>query len=96
MEIKGKLTHKDFDEIKTLAFKAISASNKKTAKQFTERLDFIQRSIDIEPYKRIVLSELISYVSAASGNVQEKDHWISAVNQSLFKLEPSFVEKDEK
>lgn len=87
----GHLTGKEFEEIKMLADKAVSANNKKSAESFIKRLDFMQRTLDIEPYKRNVLAELVSYVLAASGQVSDKEHWIDAVNQSLFKLEP-FVE----
>ncbi|MHB8075661.1 hypothetical protein [Desulfosporosinus fructosivorans] len=85
----GRLTGEEFEEIKMLADKAVSANNKKLAEPFRNRLDFMQRTLDIEPYKRNVLAELVSYVSAASGQVRDKEHWMGAVNQSLFKLEPS-------
>lgn len=76
----GHLTGKEFEEIKMLADKAVSANNKKSAESFINRLDFMQRTLDIEPYKRNVL--------AATGQVRDKEHWMDAVNQSLFKLEP--------
>lgn len=85
----GQLTVKEFEEIKLLADKAVSANNKKSAKPFINRLDFMQRTLDIEPYKRNVLAELVSYVRAASERVRDKEHWMGAVNQSLFKLEPT-------
>ncbi|EHQ88696.1 hypothetical protein [Desulfosporosinus youngiae] len=85
----GQLTGKEFEEIKMLADKAVSAHNKKSADPFIKRLDFMQRTLDIEPYKRYVLAELVSNVSAAAGRVRDKDHWIDAVNQSLFKLKSS-------
>nr|WP_312577727.1 hypothetical protein [Sedimentibacter sp.] len=84
-----KLTGKEFEEIKMLVDKATTASNKKTAEPFIKRLDFMRRTLNIEPYKRIVFGELVSYVSTASGQVKDKAHWMGAVNQSLFKLKPS-------
>ncbi|EHL04716.1 hypothetical protein HMPREF0322_04617 [Desulfitobacterium hafniense DP7] len=89
MESGEKLTGEEFEEIKMLTNKAVSANNKKSAQVFVNRLDFMKRTLDIEPYKRIVLAELVSYVIAASGQVKDKGHWMGAVNQSLFKLEPS-------
>lgn len=89
MESKGKLTVKEFEEIKVLVDKAITASNKMTAEPYIKRLDFMGRTLNIEPYKRIVFGELVSYVSTASGQVRNKEHWIDAVNQSIFKLKPS-------
>ncbi|WP_313755966.1 hypothetical protein [Tissierella sp.] len=83
----GHLTGKEFEEIKMLTDKAVSANNKKSAESFINRLDFMQRTLDIEPYKRNVITELVSYVIAASGQVRGKEHWMDAVNQSLFKLE---------
>lgn len=85
----GRLTGKEFEEIKLLANKAVSANNRKSAEPFLNRLDFKKRTLDIEPYKRNVLAELVSYVSAATGQVRDKRHWMDVVNQSLFKLEPS-------
>lgn len=89
MESKGKLTVKEFEEIKVLVDKAITASNKMTAEPYIKRLDFMGRTLNIESYKRIVFGELVSYVSTASGQVKNKEHWIDAVNQSIFKLKPS-------
>ncbi|MNI42551.1 hypothetical protein D3C73_968500 [compost metagenome] len=85
---EGKLTVKEFEEIKMLADKAVDASNKKLAEPFIKRLDFMQRTLNIEQYKKYVFGELVSCVKAASGQVKDKGHWLDAVTQSLYKLEP--------
>ena len=89
MGTKGKLTDEEFEEIKILVNKAVDASNKKSAEPFIKRLDFMQKTLYIEAYKKNVLGELVSYVKTASGQVSNKEHWMDAVTQSLYKLEPS-------
>jgi hypothetical protein len=83
MESTERLTVKEFGEIKALVDKAITASNKMTAGPYIKRLEFMEKTLNIEPYKRIVFGELVSYVSTASGQVRNKEHWIDAVNQSI-------------
>lgn len=87
MGCDGELTDQKIEEVRMLANKAIKANNKKLAEPYINRLDFMKMTLDIEPYKKSVLSELISCVRAASGQVRDKEHWIDAVNQNLFKLE---------
>lgn len=84
----GKLTSEEFKEIESLVQKAVSTSNKKSAKPFIDRLNFMKNTVNIQPYERIVFGELVSYTTAASGQVRDKQHWMNAVNQSLYKLEP--------
>jgi hypothetical protein len=86
MRCDGKLTDQEFKKVKMLAYKAINVNNEKLAKSFVNRMDFMKRTLDIEPYKRNVLSELIFYVKVLSGQVREKGHWMGVVSQSIFKL----------
>ena len=86
MENGTNLTSEEFAEIETLVLKATTAPNKKTAIPFINRLEFMQRTVDIQPYARLVFSELVSSVKTASGQIREKEHWLYAVNQSLYKL----------
>ncbi len=95
MGSEGKLTIKEFEEIKVLVDKAITASNKKTAEPYLKRLYVMKGTLNIETYKKNVFGELVSYVSTASGQVRDKRHWINAINQSIFKLKPSSEVEEE-
>lgn len=83
-----KLTNEEFEKIESLVQRAVNASNKKEAKPFIDRLSFMKNTLNMQPYKRIVFGELVSYTTAASGQVRDKQHWLNAVNQSLYKLQP--------
>lgn len=85
----GKLTFEEFKEIESLVNKAVNAWNKKDAEPHIKRLTFMRNILNIEPYKSVVLGELIAHATSASGQVRDKNHWLDAVNQSLYKLEPS-------
>ena len=41
-----------------------------------------------------MLSELCCEIEAAFGNVRDKQHWLTNVNQTLYKIESYGVEKD--
>jgi hypothetical protein len=38
------------------------------------------------PSGNYILAELVVYIKAGAGQVNEKEHWINAVNQSMNKL----------
>lgn len=52
----------------------------------------MKSTLKIEENRSYIFSELIAYVKNASGQVNEKEHWVSAVKQSLYKLKPVHVE----
>lgn len=86
MESKREFTSEEISEIEMLVNKAIAASNKEIAKPFINRLEFMHSTLNIEAPKDNIFAELVAYVKVASGQVQEKQHWVNAVNQSLYKL----------
>ncbi|WP_339323462.1 hypothetical protein [Paenibacillus sp. FSL W8-0194] len=86
MESKRKLTDEELGEIEGLVNKAIMAINKEAAAPFIRRLEFMKETLSIEAPQKNIFAELIAYTKAASGQVKEKEHWISVVNQSLYKL----------
>lgn len=86
MELKRKLTDEEISEIEMLVNKAINARNKELAVPFINRLEFMKETLDIEAPQSNIFAELVAYVKTASGQVKEKEHWIIAVNQSLYKL----------
>lgn len=94
MENERKLTCEEFAEIKRLVNEAIMARNKKMASTYINRLELMKSTLEIKPNIRNILAELIAYVKEASGQVREKEHWVSAVNQSLYKLKTFQVENN--
>ena len=50
---------------------------------------------DIKPNVRHTLSELVGGVISASGQVREKEHWISVTTSLLYRLEIGCVERSE-
>jgi len=83
------ITKSEIKEIKELVNSAITAHSKEVAKPYIRKLKFILSSVamEIKPTAYNVLGEVISYASEASGQVQQKEHWISCVNSSMYKLE---------
>jgi hypothetical protein len=86
MQDRIKLSDEEMAKIEALVQKAITANNKKSATIYINQLELIQSTTDMEPYMKGVFCELVSYVKTASGQVREKEHWIQAVNQSIYKL----------
>ncbi|MDR9857314.1 hypothetical protein RJP21_27335 [Paenibacillus sp. VCA1] len=86
MESKRKITDEELGEIEGLVNKAIMAINKEAAVPFIRRLEFMTETLSIQAPQKNIFAELVAYTKAASGQVKEKEHWISAVNQSLYKL----------
>lgn len=86
MGSKRKLTNEEFREIEGLVNKAITAINKEAAAPFIKRLEFMRGTLTLEAPQNNIFAELVAYTKAASGQVKEKEHRISTVNQSLYKL----------
>ncbi|QNR65304.1 hypothetical protein IAQ67_15500 [Paenibacillus peoriae] len=86
MHTKRNLTIEEFQEIKELVNKAIYAINKEAANPFIKRLEFMRVTLTIGAPQSNIVGELVAYTKAASGQVKDKEHWIRAVNQSLYKL----------
>jgi len=82
----AKLTEAEKAEIERLVECAITASSKALAIPYIKRLEFMQESKYLEAYTGYVFSELISSVKTASGQVKEKEHWVSSVKTCLYKL----------
>jgi hypothetical protein len=62
------------------------APTKKDAKNSLTRLAFMASSIrrEVDPYLANKLSEVVCYAKEASGQVKEKEQWISCVEQSWY------------
>ncbi len=94
MAKERKLTGKEIKEIETLVNRAMTVGSKKLACPYINRLEFMQRTLNIMPSGNYILAELVAYIKAGAGQVNEKEHWINAVNQSMNKLR-DFCEEDE-
>jgi hypothetical protein len=74
----------DLIGLRRLIDNVIYAPTKKEAKPSIKRLEFIASNIKgtIGPYLSGKLSEAIDYADQASGQTQNKEHWISCAEQS--------------
>lgn len=76
-------------ELKDLLDEVVYASTKKDAKPILRRLEFKFSLIgnEIDAYHRGKLSEAIGYAQEGSGRVNNKEHWIQAMNRSWYVFE---------
>lgn len=81
----------DTKRIKELLESACLAPTKGAARTTLKQLRLIASGLkgskDIEDYYVSKLHEAIGYAEEASGRVNNKDHWISCMNQSLYTFE---------
>lgn len=89
---KTKFSLEEFEDIKQLIDSAIYASNKKEARDYINKLNYL--GYDIVGNTRNIFSTLVSYVDNAAGMVSDKERKISFVKQELYKLEWYGVERD--
>ena len=90
-----KLTREEFAKIESLFGKATTAHNKNSAKPSIDELQHLSNRLRYEILGNVhfMLSELISSIISASGQVREKAHWLSVAQQLLYKLENFGVEE---
>ena len=76
-------------ELRELVDAVIYAPTKKDAKDPVSRLEFMASRItsDIGGYLSEKLGEVVIYAKEASGQVKDKEHWISNVNRSWYIFE---------
>ena len=84
-----------YDEVYELCNAAITASSKKEAQKFIDRLNFIHCCGGYTGYTNILLSELVAGVKSAAGRVADKERQCSFVQQDLYKLESQIRKKDD-
>jgi hypothetical protein len=70
-------------ELRMLVDEVINARNKKDAAIPLRKLEFMVSSMrgDFNGYTAGKLGELVDYSKTASGQVKNKEHWVSVVNQ---------------
>ena len=88
------LSREEFDKIKDLLEEVAYAPTMADGKNSSKKLNFYIGSIGrhIASYPRGVIGEAAEYASTASGKVQDKAHWLDAMEEKLYVLE-SFVER---
>ena len=86
------ITQADYDKIEQLARCAVSATSKKDAKYYIDRLEFIARSGGYAGSARNIIDELCSSVNNAAGSVADKSRKTYFVEVDLSKLK-DFVEE---
>ncbi len=77
------------EKLRELVDAVMYAPTKKDAKSLIRRLEFMTSSIksDLDGYYSGKLSEVINYAKEASGQVRNKGHWISNIEQSWYVFE---------
>lgn len=77
------------NRIKDLVNEVIYSSTKKDAQSGIKRLEFMVSGLrgDLDGYSFGKLSEVIGHAKEASGQVENKEHWISNVEQSWYVFE---------
>lgn len=83
-------------ELRKLIEEVIYSHTKKDAKAPLELLKYKASLFDgkIDPYLFGKLRDAINYAKQASGKVQDKDHWISNVNNSWYYFEAHINDED--
>lgn len=89
---KAKFTVEEYENIEELVDLAISAPNKKEAKNYINKLDFYGYNIVGNTLN--ILNTLVACVDNASGMVSDKERKIFFVKQELSKLRRYGTEKD--
>jgi hypothetical protein len=77
---------KELDDIRELIELVIHASTKADAKPCIRRLNFAISNVKptLDPYLAGKVSEAAGYAAEASGQVRNKEHWISCMEQSWY------------
>ena len=77
------------DKLRELVDAVMYSPTKKDAKDLVRRLEFMasQLSRDLDGYLSGKLDEAVSYAKEASGQVRNKEHWISNVERSWYVFE---------
>jgi len=86
---------KTLEEIRNLVDRVVYSRNKADAKQHVKRLEFeaAHAKSHLDPYLAGKLSEVVSYAKEASGQVTNKEHWISCMESSWYVLESTALRK---
>ncbi|MFV2044836.1 MAG: hypothetical protein ACC700_16570, partial [Anaerolineales bacterium] len=87
--VAGLVWNTHIEKLRELVDAVIYAPTKKDAKDPIRRLEFMASHIkgDIDGCLSGKLSEVVSYAKEASGQVRNKEHWISNVKQSWYVFE---------
>jgi hypothetical protein len=87
---KNKLT-----EIRALVEQVINSNSKSDAKPYIARLELAasHAKSGLDSYFSEKLSEVVNYAKDASGQVKNKEHWISCMESSWYVLESHILDE---
>jgi len=83
------------EKLRELVDAVMYAPTKKDAKNLIRRLEFMASYMksDLDGYLSGKLSEIVSYAKEASGQVRNKEHWISNIERSWYVFENGVKDK---
>ena len=83
------MENKQLIELKDMIEMVAYASTKNDAKTLVRKLEFKASSLrnEIEPYSYGKLKETINYAKSASGQVKDKEHWVSCMESAWYVFE---------
>jgi len=83
------------EEIRQLIERVIHSRTKAEAKPLTNRLDFAVSNVKstLDPYFAGKLGDAATYAKEASGQVRDKQHWISCMENSWYVFESHIRQK---
>lgn len=91
---------KDLEDLRVLIDNVIFASTKNDAKVPTKKLEFFVSQLkgQLDGYISGVLQKIVNHAKEASGQVKNKDHWISNVedNWDYFRSEIELNQEENK
>ena len=76
------MRQEDLSNLKSLFEQAEFASTKSDAAKSVKQLEFACSTLKLDPYPRTKLSEAINYAKQASGQVKDKEHWVSCMKDA--------------
>ena len=84
------------NKIRDLVNEVMYSSTNKDAQGAIRRLEFMASGLrgDLDGYSFGKLSEVIGYAKEASGQVKNKEHWVSNVEQSWYVFENCAVTEE--
>lgn len=91
------MNKKRLEELRALVEEVMYAPTKKEALRPLRRLEFTAMALrgEVDKYFADKLGEAIAYAKEASGQVKNKDHWISCIEQCWYVFENGVKDVDE-
>jgi len=90
------MNKKELSELRELVELVIYSHSKRDAQPYISRLEFLASQVKsgIDSYLSGKVSEVVSYAKQASGQVKDKQHWISCMEASWYVLESDALDDE--